>query len=276
MTLEMFNATVKPRVTGTINLHLALKDSPLDFFMMWTSWTCIFGTASQSNYLGSSSFMDSFARYRRSLGLCASSLSLNQILDVGAVSGRASYETAMARNGLYGNNEEEFLQYCDAAIGCSSASSQWAHDPYAEAHLLAGIEPAGLQELDKVNPLKNMEWYHDPRFSNLVQATQILAAKETRAKTDVNSGDGDLGVADKIQQRLSQLLYVPMNEIVVTRPISEYGIDSMIAAELRNWLFKTFAVDISLFDLLDPATTVTSLATRTEKMEAGESPNGFQ
>lgn len=118
MTLDMFNATVKPRVTGTLNLHFALNDSP------WTSWICIFGTVTQNNYLESSSFMNAFARYRRSLGLCASSLSLNQILDVGAVSRVANYETAMARNGLYDNDEDEFFQYCDAAIDCSSTSSQ--------------------------------------------------------------------------------------------------------------------------------------------------------
>lgn len=260
MTLDMFNATVKPRVTGTINLHLALADSPLDFFMMWTSWTCMFGTATQSNYLGSCSFMDAFARYRRSLGLCASSLSLNQILDVGAVSRMPGYEVAMARNGLYGNDEDDFLQYCDAAIDRSSAGSHWVHDPCAEAHLLAGIDPAGLQELDKEYPLRDMAWYRDARFSNLVQATRILASNEKGVDTDGDPEEGDLGVVGRIHKRLSQLLYVPMNEIAVTRPINDYGIDSMIAAELKNWLFKTFAVDVSLFDLLDPAMTVTRLA----------------
>lgn len=260
MTLEMFNATVKPRVTGTINLHLALENSPLEFFMMWTSWTCMFGTATQSNYLGSCSFMDAFARYRRNLGLCATSLSLNQILDVGAVSRVSGYEIALTRNGHYGNDEDEFLQYCDAAISCSPASPQWAYDPSAEAHLLAGIEPAGLQELDKEYPLQDMEWHRDARFSNLAQATQLLASDETGVDADADPGDGDLGTVDRIHKRLSQLLYVPLDEVIVTRPINDYGIDSMIAAELKNWLFKTFAVDVSMFSLLDPAVTLMSLA----------------
>lgn len=86
MTLENFNATVKPRVTGTLNLHSALKDSPLDFFQMWSSWTVMFGTATQSNYLSSNAFMDAFAHHRRYLGLPATSLGLSQVLGIGVVS----------------------------------------------------------------------------------------------------------------------------------------------------------------------------------------------
>lgn len=31
MTLERFHSTLKPRVVGTLNVHKAAKDSPLDF-----------------------------------------------------------------------------------------------------------------------------------------------------------------------------------------------------------------------------------------------------
>lgn len=86
MTLESFYTTVRPRVLGTLNLHEALKDASLDFFMMWSSWTVMFGTATQSNYLSSNAFMDAFARHRHSLGLPATSLSLSQVLGIGIVS----------------------------------------------------------------------------------------------------------------------------------------------------------------------------------------------
>src|SRR5436305_2692963 len=123
MTLEDFNATMRPRVIGTLNLHQILKDVPLDFFIMWSSWTTIFGSASQSNYMASNSFMDAFARHRKSLGLPAASLSLGQILDVGIVSYIPEYQENLLRMGLYGNNEDEFLGYCEASIFESSAKS---------------------------------------------------------------------------------------------------------------------------------------------------------
>lgn len=86
MTLDKFYSTVRPRVVGTLNLQAALKDSPLDFFQMWSSWTVMFGTATQSNYLSSNAFMDAFAHQRHSLGLPASSLALSQVLGIGIVS----------------------------------------------------------------------------------------------------------------------------------------------------------------------------------------------
>ena len=95
---DMFNDVTKPCVGGTINLHNALDGQPLDFFLMWSSWTAIFGTATQSNYLATCSFMDAFARYRRSLGLPATSLDLSQIIATGAIKRVPSYATSLARN----------------------------------------------------------------------------------------------------------------------------------------------------------------------------------
>jgi UDP-glucose 4-epimerase len=86
MSHQQFLSTVLPRVKGTMNLHRALESSDLDFFVMFSSWTTMFGTATQSNYLASSAFMDAFARYRASKNMPATSLGLSQILGVGIVS----------------------------------------------------------------------------------------------------------------------------------------------------------------------------------------------
>ncbi|KAL8783267.1 MAG: hypothetical protein Q9213_004743 [Squamulea squamosa] len=271
MTLEKFHSTLKPRVIGTLNLHEALKDSPLDFFQMWSSWTVMFGTATQSNYLASSAFMDAFARHRQSHGLPATSLALSQILGIGIVSYMPEYDTlaslnatslpsiphrisqekTMIRNGFYGNTEDEFLQYCEAALcpppPLPPSSSQ---DPYSQGHLLVGIEPAGLQEVDKKHPLQDMVWSRDPRFANLIQSTRLLSASSAAA-TGSGQGTGDDGeggggtLADRIRTKVSRLLYVPLDEVDEETAINVYGIDSMIAAELRNWLFATWGKDCS-------------------------------
>lgn len=144
MTLEELEATVRPRVRGTMNLHAALQHSPLDFFMMWSSWTAIFGTATQANYLASSAFMDAFARHRRRSGLRATSLSLSRIGNVGAVGRNNIDANILARSGFYGNNEDEFLEYCESTTDPAIGKSEWNQDPLATAHLLVGIEPTSL------------------------------------------------------------------------------------------------------------------------------------
>ena len=260
MTLEMFETTVKPRVTGTINLHLALEHQPLDFFVMWSSWTAIFGNATQANYLASCAFMDAFARHRNSLGLPATSLSMSRIGNVGLVGRNHINANSLARSGFYGNNEDEFLEYCESAIDPQLAKSSWIHDPLASAHLLVGIEPAGLQKLDKTHPIREMGWFHDRRFSNLILATEILSSRETglirELEEDIDEGE----VLDRIRKRVAQLLYISKDDIDVTRALSDYGIDSMIAGELRNWIFTVFTKEVSLYSMLSQGVTIESLA----------------
>ncbi|KAI8933449.1 hypothetical protein NX059_010063 [Plenodomus lindquistii] len=44
-------------------------------------------------------------------------------------------------------------------------------------------------------------------------------------------------------------------------PIVDYGLDSMIGAELRSWIFKEYGLDIPFQQLLGPAMTITKFAT---------------
>lgn len=269
MTLDDFNTTFKPRVQGTINLHNALSGSPLDFFVTWSSWTSIFGVPVQTNYLASNSFMDAFACHRRSLGLPSTSLSLSQILDVGIVSGIPDYQTSLDRNGLYGSGEDEFLEFCDTAIAqcCTVVDPKddrcdLGLDPgIAQGHLLAGIEPKGMKELGKSVPLTEMPWYSDPRFSLLRSAIEIMeeGSSDVKKPGAESNGDDDGSTIEKIHRKVAKLLYTAEGEIDVTAPIKNYGIDSMIAAELRNWLFTAFNLEVSLLTLLGPMTSIESI-----------------
>ncbi|KAI0508959.1 hypothetical protein F5B22DRAFT_658737 [Xylaria bambusicola] len=261
MSLDRFNSTVLPRVIGTLNLHEATKDCPLDFFQLWSSWTVVFGTATQSNYLASNAFLDAFARYRRAQGLPCTSLALSQVLGIGIVSYIPEYQQAMIRNGFYGNDEDDFLQYCDKGIlpltVDVSDEVTFRYDPQTTSHLLVGIEPAGLKNVDQNYPLSDMLWYHDPRFRNLVQATMLLSSSTQGKRDTVVDGGTPL---ERIVGKISRLLYIPMDEIDVEKAINHYGIDSMVAAELRNWFSATFAKEVSMLKLLSATMTVQKLA----------------
>lgn len=63
------------------------------------------------------------------------------------------------------------------------------------------------------------------------------------------------------------MLSVPLDEVDEGTAINQYGIDSMIAAELRNWLFAGFGSDVSLLNLLANTMTVRRLV---EEVWVGE------
>lgn len=266
MSLSRFHATVRPRVLGTLNLEAATRECPLDFFELWSSWTVVFGTATQANYLASNAFLDAFARGRRARGLPCTSLALSQVLGVGIVSYMPEYQQAMVRNGFYGNDEDEFLQYCEKGIlgagGGRAAREEggdpaFRYDPHAVGHLLVGVEPAGLRNVDHKYPLSEMPWYHDPRFQNLIQATAVLSSG-TQDRRDAAAEEGT--PLERVKGKISRLLYIPVDEVDPDVAINHYGIDSMVAAELRNWFVATFGREVSMLKLLGATMTVQKLA----------------
>lgn len=265
MSLDDFNTTLQPHLTGTLNLHRNLEHASLDFFLMLSSWTSIFGSSSQANYMAANSFMDAFARHRRNLNLPATSLSLGQILDVGSTSYTPEYQEGLIQMGLYGNSEEEFIRYCDAAISESKPKPSDRDRNFSKGHILAGVDPDALLERDLKHPVHEMPWFSDPRFSNLIQAMNQSAfdgAQGQQHGVDDNINDT---LIDRIHTRVARLIYIPKDDIDVTQPINSYGIDSLVAAELRNWLMGTFGTEITLLHLLNPTMSVEKL---TEEVEA--------
>lgn len=63
--------------------------------------------------------------------------------------------------------------------------------------------------------------------------------------------------------KLARILMLDMNGFEEgTRSISSYGVDSIIGAELRNWIFEELGLDISFQQLLGPSLTITKFAKR--------------
>lgn len=60
-------------------------------------------------------------------------------------------------------------------------------------------------------------------------------------------------------QRLGKLLFVSADDVDGAKDVASYGNDSMIAAELRNWLMKMFRLDLSFLELVRKGTRVEDL-----------------
>ena len=54
-------------------------------------------------------------------------------------------------------------------------------------------------------------------------------------------------------------MMIVFEEIDVNRPVPSYGIDSLVAAEMRNWCFEKLKADIRVFGL-PSGNTITSLS----------------
>lgn len=62
--------------------------------------------------------------------------------------------------------------------------------------------------------------------------------------------------------KISEMFSMPESEIDKTATLARYGIDSLVAVELLNWLSDTFQGQSSVFDVMQSSSLIV-LATKT-------------
>ena len=270
MTFDKFDAGISPKVQGALSLHKALKQTPLDFFVMTSSISAVLGNPGQSNYCVGNSFLDSLAWHRNLSGLAASSIALPMVLDVGVVAENEEIEASLGRKGMYGIDENEMLRGFEAAI--LQTQPHYPSPPkLGNAQIILGLEPASLARAISSKDSVDAYWFNDARLKGVragVEAASKGANKmgsgfidELQDAAAVSSDAAIDAIAQYIMARCSRILMRDMEEFEMDgKSVADYGLDSMIGAELRNWLFKEFALDMPFQKLLAPELTFRTLS----------------
>ncbi|KAF2197579.1 putative polyketide synthase [Delitschia confertaspora ATCC 74209] len=277
MTFSQFQSVLDPKVRGTINVHEATLDQPLDFFLMTSSIVTLVGTATQSAYSAANSFQDDFAQYRRSKGLPALSLALGMISDVGFASSRPHIQRSLIRNGIYGTHSSDVVKLLDIAFTSSNPDLDVS---YSSTHstILCGLEASKIYELDKENLGEDFVWASDPRFASLLQDIRNHHQETQDRKTAIGINPPEQRSSSQaatpprgkpnelatkvVVGKLAKLLFVPVEQIDTKADFQSFGIDSMLGTELRNWLTKTFGFDISFVELVRKGVTPEEIGVR--------------
>ncbi|PWY80872.1 ketoacyl-synt-domain-containing protein [Aspergillus sclerotioniger CBS 115572] len=272
MPRENWLTGTQAKVRGTWNLHHALGklgcEADLDFFLLTSSIAGQLGTATEGNYCAANHFLDVFARYRYSLGLRAISLGLGSISEIGYLHEHSDIGDLLLRKGIRPLPEHEVLQVIDIAL--SSEQHQTMRDPLSQCHILTGIEDTGLQEHRKQGYTGFWQCLDDPRFSVLTSALQRRAAQSEGAintpasviQTALVSGDEAqlrTAVTQAIAKKMSNIILLPLPRLDLKVSLGNYGMDSMLAAELRQYIFSSMDVDVPFLMLMDAKTTVMSV-----------------
>lgn len=245
-TIEDYCKVVEPRVQGTWNLHNALlaMETELDFFVMLSSSSGILGNPGQSAYAASNSFLDAFAQFRRNLQLPASSIDVGLVEEIGYVSRNLPKD--ISPDALVHDTIKE--RELHALIKASIADKNPEHD-YTQT--ITGVK------LDPTKPLPF--WAMDPIMSEILPTIDKTA----------NSGDDDQAatvrnalkrctsndeavriVCDALVDKLSSISLTPKEDFDVHKNMDAYGMDSLVAVEIRNWMASELGVNLSLLEFM--------------------------
>lgn len=248
MTHAQWQKTLGPKVTGTLNLHSVFGDS-LDFFVLLSSECGIVGSYGQGNYSAASTFQDAFASYRSSKGLPV------RTIDLGVV----------GSEGYTAQNKAAAKHVMRYGVGCVSMEELFALINHAISHPLADT-PTTSQVLVGINPAdptseseESAAQRPDPRFSHIWNMRSRQSTTNTRfGEVDVcaallGATTQELAVQTVLTaatEKLSRLLGLTIEEISPAQSVSSYGMDSLIAVELRNWVSKQLESYVQTFELM--------------------------
>lgn len=71
---ESIGRVLRAKADGAVHLHALTRGLDLSAFVLFSSVGAVFGVTGQGNYAPGNVFCESFAHYRRSLGLPATSI----------------------------------------------------------------------------------------------------------------------------------------------------------------------------------------------------------
>ncbi|KAK8124138.1 hypothetical protein PG999_004056 [Apiospora kogelbergensis] len=225
-----------PKIQGAWNVHHIFQD--LDFFVALSSLDGVMGNVGQSIYSGTSTFLDAFVDHRLGLGLPAVCITLPVITEIGFVAANKLSERISNSVAYTFDVPQVHTMVKAAIIGPASGvfSKGWSFSFFQ----------------DRVSPeTEPLDW------ECFLPCAAVRRPVETsgggRQTSDPSArgsqeADGDLSESamERVGDKISSVTMIDRHEVTPERDLTEYGLDSLVAVDLRNWIRRTFGVDLAL------------------------------
>jgi phthiocerol/phenolphthiocerol synthesis type-I polyketide synthase C len=251
MTEGDFHDVLRPKIAGAWNLHQETLDRELDFFIMYSSATTLFGNEGQANYVAANLYLEALADYRRGLGLPALAVAWGGIGDVGHLARHAVVARVLAeRLGVKLLAPSRALDRMEQAIRSGAPQVALADMSWSRLAVLPGVAKAPKFALVR-------EFLNDPAGEgtggNIEEFRAHLAG--------LPHGEA-VSVAEQLLiKHVAGIVGMVPAKLTVDRSLLDLGMDSLMLVELQLGLEKQFGIVIPTLELMD-ATTVAKLAQR--------------
>jgi acyl carrier protein len=251
MTQGDFHDVLRPKIAGAWNLHRHTLDRELDFFIMYSSATALFGNEGQANYVAANAYLEALADYRRGLGLPALAVAWGAVGDVGHLARNAATARMLAeRLGVKLLAPARALDRMEEAIRSGAPQVALAEMSWSRLAILPGVAKAPKFSLVR-------EYFNDPAGEgtggNLEEFRAHLAGLP-RAEA--------ISTAQQLlTKHIAGIVGMAPAKLAVDKSLLDLGMDSLMLVELQLGLEKQFGIVIPTLELMD-ATTVAKLAQR--------------
>ncbi|MBL1097955.1 type I polyketide synthase [Streptomyces coffeae] len=223
LTPERIGRVFRPKVDAAWHLHELTRDLDLSAFVLFSSVSGILGGPGQGNYAAANAFLDALAHHRTSAGLPATSLAWGLWETASAMTG-GMVETdveRMSRTGVAGLTEEQGLALFD--LGCAAGDAV-----VVPMRLDAG---ALRGEPDEVPAL--LRGLVRPRATRAADAGEERLAQRLAGLTEEEQ---ERELLRLVRDQTAAVLGFSPDELDVSGALTQLGLDSLTALQLRNRL----------------------------------------
>ena len=251
MTEADFHDVLRPKIAGAWNLHQQTVDLELDFFIMYSSATTLFGNEGQANYVAANLYLEALADHRRGLGLPALAVAWGAIGDVGHLARNTVVARMLGeRLGVKLFAPTRALDRMEQAIRSGAPQVALAEMSWSRLAVLPGVAKAPKFSLVR-------EFLNDPAGEgtggNIEEFRAHLAG--------LPHGEA-VSVAEQLLiKHVAGIVGMAPAKLTADRSLLDLGMDSLMLVELQLGLEKQFGIVIPTLELMD-ATTVAKLAQR--------------
>lgn len=228
MTGEDVDAVMQSKVAGAWALHEATRRMPLDFFVLYSSASAVMGQVGQAAYAAANGFEDALARHRRAAGLPALSINWGPWAEIGLFARLGLAERA-GLSGVTGITPGQGMQALDRllALGVPQAmvlNADWALQPASPRleRLQTAPRPAASGEGGEAD----------------LAGLLLMGASQRKAE-----------LSKAVAGIVAVVLRLDASRLDPMRPLTAFGMDSIMAVEIRNRLRRRFDVQLTMVEL---------------------------
>ena len=264
-----FAAVMAPKVEGAWLLHTLTRDLPLDFFVLFSSVASVLGGSGSGNHSAANAYLDALAHRRRRAGLPA--LSINW----GAWSGTG----AAVRDGARRHVESHGLGFMSPAQGLEALHGAM-RTPEAQLAVLSIDWPILFERDERLRQRPLLALLAAGSRSAVPARREPGEAHSPQPGSDLLQRLADAYpnkrlamIEEHVAQCAGAILGIVPAALDLRQPLSEMGLDSLMAVELRNTLRGSLGKQLPATLLFDyPTVTALSAYIARDVLGIGSSP----
>ncbi len=213
------------KVAGSVNLHRALGDEPLDFIAFFSSAAALIDSAGQGNYAAASTFEDAYAGYLRHAGLAATVINWGYWGSIG-LAANDYHRRLLAGDGIGS------LEPAVAFAALERALAAGVEQVLVIEATAAGLEHFGIQAAAQVSAPQNA--YQD-RSSSRERADGV-AVDGPKMTARAASAIEPFLVASYVKRIFAEVLKFHEEELDATETFDRFGVDSVLGGTILGRL----------------------------------------